>query len=172
MPQPQPQPVQKSTGLDPTAPVTAWPPEVADALRLAAVRLRLEERAAAIDAAILRARAADPTDPVTDEHAADAAAHLEAARARRARAARAAGLPAADQRAAEAAADAEHRTTMQGRIAEWRRLRNVHQAMSDTPEAFGGVDLAGVPLDPAQQAEHVRAYAAAIAAAEADLAGD
>lgn len=61
-----------------------------------------------------------------------------------------------------AEADKERRTNLRQQLSEWRRLRKVHQDFLDNPEAYGGVDLSGEPLDPEEQLAHVKAYDAAI----------
>lgn len=113
------------------------------------------------------ARAADPDDPMTEVQAAEAAEKVAEAKEKFATVAAAAGVTEAD--IAREVTDLRRQQLTES-LAVWRANLEIHQSFLDNPEQWGGVDLSGAPLDADEQAVNVKVLAAAIAAAEAELA--
>lgn len=113
------------------------------------------------------ARAADPDDPMTEAQAVEAVEKVTEADEKFATVAAAAGVTEAD--IAKEVTD-QRRQQMTESLSTWRANLEIHQSFLDNPEQWGGVDLSGAPLDADEQAVNVKVLAAAIAAAEAELA--
>lgn len=113
------------------------------------------------------ARAADPDDPMTEAQAVEAREKVAEAKEKFATVAAAAGVTEAD--IAREVTDLRRQQLTES-LAVWRANLEIHQSFLDNPEQWGGVDLSGAPLDADEQAVNVKVLAAAIAAAEAELA--
>lgn len=141
---------------------------LADARKEAAAQRLLDSLRAESGKRQAEARAADPADPVTADQAADFSEKATEAADLADTVIAAAGLTKAD---VLAQVTATRRQELTASLDQWRKTLAIHQSFLDDPASWGGVDIAGQPLDPDEQANHVKTYLAAIADAEAELAG-
>jgi hypothetical protein len=124
---------------------------------------RLDAEFGAVQA---EARAADPDDPMTEAQAVEAREKVAEADEKFATVAAAAGVT-EDDIAREVTA--QRRQQLTESLGIWQANLEIHQSFLDNPDMWGGVDFSGAPLNPDEQAVHVKALTAAIAAAEAEL---
>ena len=151
-----------------TKPVDDQAAEIlADARKEAAGQRLLDSLRADSGQRQAEARAADPADPVTADQAADFADKATEAADLAATVIAAAGLTKGDLLTQVKAA---RRQELTAHLDQWRKTLAIHQSFLDDPASWGGVDIGGQPLDPDEQALHVKTYLAAIADAEAELA--
>jgi hypothetical protein len=124
-----------------------------------------------INARIIRHRVDDTTDPFEDEAAAvDAITDAAEALAKAESVAATAGLsgkPLTDLKKERRKATRE---ALRENLKRFKRDRKVHQDFIDNPDAYGGLDLGGSPIDADVQRNHVLSLDAAIAEIEAELA--
>lgn len=133
------------------------------AARKAAARRLADEADDARVNALIAERGVDIDDHPADEEAAARASELAAEKAAAVEAAAtAAGIPIP-------APSGELRNARREQLTEWRRLRAVHADMAANPDAYGGVDLGGSPIDVDAQTRMVAEYDNAIAVLEAEL---
>lgn len=112
-------------------------------------------------------RANDKEDPFTPAQAQEVQAAADEAGTKFDTVATAAGVDEADLLPeVQAQRNAELTTALE----TWKRDLKIHESFLNTPEIWGGVDFSGTPLNPDEQAMHVKTLQAAISAAEQELA--
>ncbi len=152
-----------------TKPVDDQAAEIlADARKEAAAQRLLDSLRADSGQRQAEARAVDPADPVTADQAADFTDKATEAADLADTVIAAAGLDRADLLTQVSAA---RRQELTASLEQWRKTLAIHQSFLDDPASWGGVDIGGQPLDADEQAAHIKTYEAAIADAEAELAG-
>lgn len=138
------------------------PAHVKEARKQAAQRLLKEEVGADRNARILQRLQSDDRHPATAETAAVALEQSREAKTKTDDVIRQAGL----KRAELESNKADRRAELSDLVLQWKMQRDLHQDYLDNPEAYGGVDVGGTPIDAEVQARMVAEYDAAIAVAE------
>lgn len=139
---------------------------LADARKEAAAQRLLASLRADSGKRQAEARAADPTDPVTADQAAEFSDKATEAADLADTVIAAAGLTKADLLPQVQAA---RRKELEQNLEQWRKTLAIHQSFLDDPASWGGVDIGGQPLDADEQALHIKTYLAAITDAETEL---
>lgn len=114
------------------------------------------------DARKARLRAANPDDLLTEDDAVEAETRATEAEALAEKVKAAAPSPNAEIERKVRAAQVEANKEL---VTRWKRERAIHYDLATNPDAYGGVDLGGAPIDVDAQMQMVYDLDAAIAAA-------